>query len=52
MSSYVLIGLNRLLLSGQEHGDILESLDVYFADRFRAERLDGSPDTSSLHLCH
>ena len=25
----------------QEHGDILETLDVYFADRFAAQRIDG-----------
>lgn len=28
----------------QEHGDILETLDVYFADRFAAQRIDGHED--------
>jgi len=28
----------------EEHGDILESLDEYFADRFQAERIEGHED--------
>lgn len=35
----------------EEHGDILDTLDAYFADRFVAQRIDGVLDRPAEAVC-
>lgn len=35
----------------EEHGDILDTLDAYFADRFVAQRIDGVLDRPTEAVC-